>query len=189
MKRFTVSLMLVGALIGCDSLFPPTDSPPSDTNPDPNGTNPTPASGDVLKTFESEEDLVAYFSGQVMEGHMGFSRMGEGGMGMGDVLESTAPDSGGFDAPAAAPAPASGAPVAQNQSIGVDGDFSGTTVQEVGVDEADVVKTDGKYLYIVSNSVLRIGNRSRHSTRSCLRIATAPPGFHGGVAAVLPIMV
>ena len=38
-------------------------------------------------------------------------------------------------------------------------------------------------------SAAPFGNRSRHSTRSCPRIATAAPGFHGGVAAVLPIMV
>ena len=39
--------------------------------------------------------------------------------------------------------------------------FSGTTIQEVGVDEADVVKTDGDFVYLIDDgidggSVLRI---------------------------------
>ena len=36
------------------------------------------------------------------------------------------------------------------------GDFSGTNVQVEGVDEADVVKTDGKYIYYVANNQLTI---------------------------------
>lgn len=60
---------------------------------------------------------------------------------------------------AAAP-PARGAPEApvttQNVGDGNDSGFSGTTTQEVGVDEADVVKTDGDYLYVISDSTLRI---------------------------------
>lgn len=35
-------------------------------------------------------------------------------------------------------------------------DFSGTNVQEEGVDEPDFVKTDGEYLYVVNNDYLEI---------------------------------
>jgi uncharacterized secreted protein with C-terminal beta-propeller domain len=35
-------------------------------------------------------------------------------------------------------------------------DFSGTNVQEVGVDEPDTVKTDGRFLYVVSAGVLHV---------------------------------
>lgn len=46
---------------------------------------------------------------------------------------------------------ASGAP-AEDGSSG----FSGTTNQEVGVDEADVVKTDGEYIYTVVDGTFRV---------------------------------
>ncbi|MHC4611642.1 MAG: beta-propeller domain-containing protein, partial [Planctomycetota bacterium] len=39
-----------------------------------------------------------------------------------------------------------------------DGDFSGTTIQEEGVDEADVVKTDGTYLYVITGEELHIAS-------------------------------
>ncbi len=35
-------------------------------------------------------------------------------------------------------------------------DFSGTNVQVAGVDEGDIVKTDGKYIYILSDTELKI---------------------------------
>src|SRR3954452_25308867 len=50
-------------------------------------------------------------------------------------------------APTAAPAPAAG---------GGGADFSTTNVQEAGVDEPDVVKTDGKRIYAIRDGVLRI---------------------------------
>lgn len=50
---------------------------------------------------------------------------------------------GGFDAPVGAPATTTP-------------EFSGTNVQEVGVDEGDVVETDGRYVYSVTDGVLRI---------------------------------
>ncbi len=39
---------------------------------------------------------------------------------------------------------------------GGDGDFSGTNVQELGVDEPDIVKTDGKRIIALSNGVLYV---------------------------------
>jgi len=37
-------------------------------------------------------------------------------------------------------------------------DYSGTNIQVQGVDEADIVKTDGKYIYVVSGNKLHIVN-------------------------------
>ncbi len=55
-------------------------------------------------------------------------------------------DDGGSDSVAQTSAPASGA---------VEGvDFSGTNVQEVGVDEADIIKTDGERIYLVAANQL-----------------------------------
>ena len=50
--------------------------------------------------------------------------------------------------PTAAPAPAAGGDEAAP--------FSGTTVQEAGIDEPDVVKTDGRRIYAVTDGTLRI---------------------------------
>jgi inhibitor of cysteine peptidase len=59
------------------------------------------------------------------------------------------------DSAAGAPAPAlqSGEKAATPQTGGgSDGDYSQTNVQVEGVDEADIVKTDGEYLYVVRNA-------------------------------------
>lgn len=106
-----------------------------------------------LKTFESEAELLAYMRGQITQRNSDLSGMvrDEDAPNMPTDSESQADAGGG-------PSPAPGDP---NLSAGADGDdHSGTTTQEQGVDEADVVKTDGRNLYIISpfngNSVLRI---------------------------------
>jgi len=45
---------------------------------------------------------------------------------------------------------------ANAKTSGSDGDYSQTNVQVAGVDEGDIVKTDGTYLYIVNNQRVRI---------------------------------
>lgn len=52
-------------------------------------------------------------------------------------------------------APATAMPALQRTGGGSD-DFSTTNVQVEGVDEADIVKTDGTYLYILSQSASRV---------------------------------
>lgn len=57
------------------------------------------------------------------------------------------------------PQPTLAAPVAQEESAAGgagDASFSTTNVQEAGVDEADLVKTDGKRLYVITDAVLRV---------------------------------
>ncbi|MGL5831420.1 MAG: beta-propeller domain-containing protein [Candidatus Altimarinota bacterium] len=61
------------------------------------------------------------------------------------------------ESPTAAPAPTMDA--AQNESKsseGAAGDYSSTNVQEAGVDEADVIKNDGKYIYLIKGNTIRI---------------------------------
>ena len=41
---------------------------------------------------------------------------------------------------------------------GESNDYSSTNIQELGVDEPDIVKTDGKYLYVIANSTIFIIN-------------------------------
>lgn len=67
----------------------------------------------------------------------------------------------GGDARTTAPQPTLAAPVAQEESAAAggsagDASFSTTNVQEAGVDEADLVKTDGKRLYVVTDATLRV---------------------------------
>jgi Beta propeller domain len=59
----------------------------------------------------------------------------------------------GLDAPASTEAPASSDDFAGG---GVGPTYSGTNTQEVGVDEGDIVETDGEYVYAVSYEGLRI---------------------------------
>lgn len=47
-------------------------------------------------------------------------------------------------------------PSTADSASGVSGSFSGTNVQEQGVDESDMVKTDGTYIYSVNNMTLNI---------------------------------
>lgn len=104
-----------------------------------------------LKAFASCKQLVSF-------ARAGADRTG-GGVG---VAPRFAPMGG--DAIVTPPAPTRGsngeiAPTAAPVSGGADGsapDFSGTNVQELGVDEPDVVKTNGKLVFAVTDQTLRI---------------------------------
>jgi inhibitor of cysteine peptidase len=85
-----------------------------------------PVSG--LPVFTSEQALVSAFTQAQSRGYSG---------------NYWAKD-GAIQAPAAAGAAESANTVA----------YSGTNVQVAGVDEADIVKTDGKYIYVVSGSTI-----------------------------------
>jgi uncharacterized secreted protein with C-terminal beta-propeller domain len=105
-------------------------------NPASQGTEMPPAG--ELKTFSSYDQLADYLQRQAaLAGRFGFyhsPRLMDSGM----AAEKTA-------APRATPPqPLSGA--ADDSSP----DYSRTNVQVEGVDEADVVKTDGEYLYVIS---------------------------------------
>jgi hypothetical protein len=69
------------------------------------------------------------------------------------IMEEMAEDAaGGRPAPLTAEEPASGPAAAPSPSG--DGSFTGTNVQEAGVDEPDIVKTDGDRILVVSENVL-----------------------------------
>ena len=53
---------------------------------------------------------------------------------------------------------------------GTDPQFSTTNVQEAGIDEADIVKTDGKHLFVVNESVLRIFDVTGAAPRAVGRV-------------------
>ena len=115
-----------------------------------------------LKRFTSESELRQYLREQIDHENSQIIRFDRVGIfeGLGGFAAPLASDS--TDAIAEAP------PVPGTGTVGgeADGDtstggFSQTTIQEQGVDEADVVKTDGTYLYLIDSvagggSVLRI---------------------------------
>jgi len=66
------------------------------------------------------------------------------------------------------------APAAKTQSDTDGSSYSTTNVQVEGIDEADIVKTDGQYIYIAGNNVVRIvgADNGRLSDDTAIRLAT-----------------
>jgi hypothetical protein len=101
----------------------------------------------ALTSFDACDDLLAYVKERALEDVSPWGLEGGGSRGWFADGEETADDAG--DAVAAEAGTDGAAPVAGE-------DFSGTNVQEVGVDEPDVVKTDGHTMYVVSGGVLEV---------------------------------
>lgn len=58
---------------------------------------------------------------------------------------------------AAMPAPAESTKSSEGMGAGAGADeYSSTNIQEAGVDEADIIKNDGKYIYLIKNNTIRI---------------------------------
>ncbi len=104
-----------------------------------------------LVRFRSEQELVDYFRSEI---DIRGDSFGRGSFFLEDVnfaVDLSAADDGA----AGGEGPTSAAPTA-GESDQSTSEFSETTTQEVGVDEADVVKTDGDYLYIIGGRKLRV---------------------------------
>ena len=73
-----------------------------------------------------------------------------------------------------APAATEASPAAGTQAASTDSSYSATNVQVEGIDEADIVKTDGKYIYIAGNNVVRIvgANKGKLSDATAIRLST-----------------
>lgn len=127
LRQFSTALLAAAALAGC------TDDPTE---------KPTVREDSVgLHAFAGCEPLLDYFHEEAITTLEEYAAFGYG----------DAVDLGG-GAPVAAPSD-------DRESAGGEGDgpaFSNTNVQELGVDEPDVVKTDGRHLYTVRNGWLLI---------------------------------
>ena len=106
------------------------------TQPKPPVVNP-PVSFKEMPRFESEAAMLAAFEKAQAEGRQ---------YGMWDMVKGVA-------VPMSAPSMATGAESATN---GGAVDYSTTNIQVEGVDEADIVKSDGKYIYNFSKNRLII---------------------------------
>lgn len=125
-----IAVLLTGAISACAPL---TDR----------GDDDVPAQGSMqfdntIKQFTSEEEMEA-FLGRFQEG--GRAYYGTKTMATQNMADSAAMDESA-------------------RSAGSDGGYAGesssTNVQVEGVDEADIVKNDGKYIYYVTNNMLYI---------------------------------
>lgn len=108
-----------------------------------------------LVSFDACDDLLSYVKEHALE------MVGPWGLGGGGLAVEMADDAAGADAgEAAAAAPEAAADsFASGRAAGapVEGqDYSGTNVQEAGVDEPDTVKTDGERLYMIRGEYLDI---------------------------------
>lgn len=132
---------------GCNILFELAD-PNTNSNTNAN-TGPVETGKVGLQQFKSAAEFEEYFAEQVDTDNRYGLRNG-GGMGDEDMQFDAETTSGEGGAPTEAPtSEADGSATSSD-------DFSTTTTQEEGVQEADVIKNDGTYVYVLSNSVLRI---------------------------------
>ncbi|MCZ6651833.1 MAG: beta-propeller domain-containing protein, partial [Planctomycetota bacterium] len=112
----------------------------------------------ALRRINSADGWVAFFQDQIS------ARREQPDGRNGDILILETDIFLGAPAPVGQAAPAAdGSFGADDSGAGVSGNpagsgpgFSTTNVQEIGVDEADVVKTDGQYIYMLVGSELRI---------------------------------
>ncbi len=123
MKRVIIPvavLLLAGAGLFLAARGPSVPTPTSTAQPDPG-----------LPSVGSAEKLKALLA-QVQDSPLAYGTQMRGGMGKG-LASQAAPQTG-----------------QAHQGAAQGADYSQTNVQVAGVDEADVVKTDGKYLYQVN---------------------------------------
>ncbi|MCH8241527.1 MAG: beta-propeller domain-containing protein [Planctomycetes bacterium] len=145
MIRYGTLTVVLLFLPGCFYFFPLVDGG--------NGGDLTGLS--TLKRFESEQELTDYFKAEIsgrndqVDFAADFSRSGA----LAEGLQAAPTGDGGAANVADADAALGGDSITSDDS---QGSFSQTTIQEVGVDESDVVKTDGSYVYVIHESMLRI---------------------------------
>lgn len=139
-RRIGLSLLLLTiALTGTSCPGPKDGNPPDDGSDNQQNT--------ALRRFKSADELRSYFAGQAL------ARYTPSG-GWGGQLFTT----GGFAPMSAEDASAAAAPASNGSASGESaGTPSSTTnIQEEGVDESDVVKNDGQYIYLIQDNVLHV---------------------------------
>ncbi len=134
MRPAIIAILVVAVLLAaCTKVQPPQQV---------GATQPVLAGNSDLKVLSSQSDLRDFLL-KSQSSQVNFYG-GTGGIRREAVLMS-ADSSGKSAAPTAAPSVAGGSD-----------DFSGTNVQIEGVDEADIIKTDGKFIYTISGNSLVI---------------------------------
>jgi inhibitor of cysteine peptidase len=121
-----VLVAMIYAFGTAPAIFPPNETP----------------SVSLMKTFSSYEDLKNFLVTNTKSSTYAYG---------GGPLDAQAFGSRGALSPMPTPVPASIAESGQG-TYSVTPDYSTTNIQVAGVDEADIVKTDGRYIYVASNA-------------------------------------
>ncbi len=134
--------LLAGACVSNDAA---TDAAPTDLSSDD-----IVLTSARLQTADSCDALLEHLIAEGVErvGPYGFGNNGWWGP---VVMEETMATDDAMDSGSEAPASNEG-----ESAGGADGDFSGTNNQEIGVEEADRVKTDGERLIIMRNNAVEV---------------------------------
>jgi len=177
MKRFTIAIAaLVVLAAACSSTGDATTTSLGRTTRPPITATPV-AYG--LQAFDACDDFLDYVKEHAVEmvGPWGFEYGYWGGPWLlrGDmVMEEAAVDlAGGNDGGAVAPS-------APKQGV----DYSGTNIQELGVDEPDIIKTDGRIIVATSGNNLYVidvtGNEPRLAGQTTIESGWASDLFISG---------
>lgn len=155
-----VAFVLIAS--ACSSSTPPTASPSggdTDTDQGDNDQDDEVDLGDddislvaALEPFAECSALLEHLKAEATE-RVGPWGLNNGGYGPEvEMMEDEAmEDSGGSDG---SPQPVAAESDTASSGEGDEGSFSTTNVQELGVDEPDMVKTDGKHIYVLKDSRL-----------------------------------
>jgi len=146
-RSFARGLLVAGAcaLAGCSDGDDDVETGPGGAGGPDNGSADTSAR---LKTLDSDD---AFFSAwrDALAGE--YDRYG---VSNGSVDDADADVAGVTNAPTAPPSSAEAAGDATGDGGAGGGDFTTTNVQEQGVDEADLVKNDGEFLYVLQQGFI-----------------------------------
>ena len=164
-KSIAVIVVFVFVLGGC-SIFPksrpttknlPTEKPQVKTELPKNISEQLDAQTKIKK-FTDYDELKEFFEQSASEQFYRGHSYASGGIMRDEMMLETTADFG-VNAPMATKSMEAGQAIldAIDSGAGSD-DFSKTNVQVEGVDEADIIKTDGKYIYAVSQKNLFIVN-------------------------------
>jgi inhibitor of cysteine peptidase len=123
--------------------------PPSPYASPPPSSSPTTATAvSPMKTFSNYTELYDFLINNTQGGSP--VRYYGGDFSSNSVTSGTMPTPSPMPMPTAAPATAQGVPGTSAVAPSAES-YSPTNIQVAGVDEADVVKTDGRYIYLISN--------------------------------------
>ncbi len=177
---------------GTTPLISPNPSPMVNSTPNPSpslnsntpgtsaetGTLPA-VNSDVspLQTFQSYNDIQNFVANNSNNGNIYWVRPGTTDVSA--PVPSTAPTAVPAPAPTTAPALSGVTGQTTTATSGKDAsgtDYSQTNIQVAGVDEADNVKTDGKYIYLIANNTVYIMNAGASNPQDAKVIAKVSSG-------------
>lgn len=163
MKRLTcllLALCLLAAMAACGEPYidpgPQQTQPTQPTTP-PRGDGPSPLPETTLSGLRAATSYAEVY-GELQANR--YSDYLDGGI---IVDEMEAVDD------AAPMEPEAPAPDSPSNSTTAEGDYSGTNVQVSGIDEGDIVKTDGKYIYVLRGHELVIFKADGAETKEVWR--------------------